>query len=607
MNNSVFSGSAQITDEGIKKHFKNYEPLQAIFELVWNGFDAGADEVRINIIENDLDGLESVTILDNGEGIDVRNLKNNFEKFNESLKRNDDDKHGSQGKGRLAFHRLSEKAIWFTKCKDYDAKIIIESNAIKKFERTYLNYGEQHALLENFETGTCVELLNFSKNKLSEKEVLINKLSQEFSWFLAINKTKKILLNGSCISIPAQDLHEASFKVEEIDFDVKIVRWHNKPGTEKSHHYFINNHNKIVSKELSRFNKKVKFYSSAFVFSDWINDYDPEELELSSNSSKPSKVYRETIKKLIEHQRIVYENFLRHYVDEEIERFDQNGYFPSYKDMDDNYTKWRKQNTKKFVKEIYIADPSIFNKLNTKQSKILIRLLDKILVSNENDTLLEILDGVLDLDNEHMLMLADQLNKTTLENIISTIEMLQKREVAVHKLREVMDYRYNEVLETPDLQKIIENNTWLFGAQYSTLGAEEDSFQKIATNLRDKVRDINIVNDNDLAEGSNIEGINRQVDLFLARKVPAYDSQGNEFYKCVIIEIKRPRVSLNKNHLQQLEDYADIIENHPAFSSDKMRFELILVGRKISNTRFCSFSCLTIRPHPAVQIFWHEP
>ena len=42
MNEHTFSGSAEITDAGIKKHFKNYEPIRALFELIWNGLDANA-------------------------------------------------------------------------------------------------------------------------------------------------------------------------------------------------------------------------------------------------------------------------------------------------------------------------------------------------------------------------------------------------------------------------------------------------------------------------------------------------------------------------------------------------------------------------------------
>ena len=234
------------------------------------------------------------------------------------------------------------------------------------------------------------------------------------------------------------------------------------------------------------------------------------------------------------------------------------------------------------IKEIYIADPSIFNKLKPKQAKILIRLIDKILVSNENDDLFDILDGVLDLDNENMNTLARQLKKTTLDNIVGTIEILQKRQIAIHKLKEIMENRFSEILETPDLQRIIENNTWLFGPKYAILGAEEDTFHKIAKNLRDQINDIDVVSDEDISEGADTEGVNRQVDLFLSRKTPTYDSHGKQYYNCVIIEIKRPGISLNKKHLQQLDDYAEIIARHEAFNSAHMKFELLLIGRKIS-------------------------
>ncbi len=49
MNNQLFSGSAEITDEGIKKHFRNYEPIKALFKLIWNGLDANANKIDIKI------------------------------------------------------------------------------------------------------------------------------------------------------------------------------------------------------------------------------------------------------------------------------------------------------------------------------------------------------------------------------------------------------------------------------------------------------------------------------------------------------------------------------------------------------------------------------
>lgn len=586
MDNSSFSGSAEITDEGIKKHFKSYEPIQAIFELIWNGLDAGAADIRVTIAHNDLHGLDTVVVLDNGDGIDIRNIGSNFKKFNESSKRNDDDKHGSHGRGRLAFHRLSEKATWYTRRDNYDAKIVIESSAIKDFEGAYLDEHEQHASLLSYKSGTCVELRHFSDKSLPGQAILLDKLSKEFGWYLVLNRARKIFLNGEAVSVPSHELHETEFAVDGHVFKATIIRWSDKPSSEKSFNYLINSQSRVIQKELSRFNNKIAFHTSSYVSSLWVDSYGPLALEMDPLQSAAAKIYRQVMGRLLELQKEIYRDFLRRHVESEITRFEDNGYFPSYRDIDQDYAEWRKNNTKAVIRDIYIADPSVFNTLSAKQAKILIRLLDKILVSNENDSLLDVLDGVLELNSENLLTLASQLQRTTLENIISTIETLQRRQAAIHMLREVMENRYQEVLETPDLQKIIESNTWLFGAQYTTLGAEEDSFTRIAKNLRDTIADINDINEIDLAESADVDGVNRQVDLFLARKVPAYDASGQPYYKCIIVEIKRPGISLNKKHLRQVDDYAEIISKHSGFSSEKLRFEIILIGRKISKDDF---------------------
>ncbi|MCP4393011.1 MAG: DNA mismatch repair protein [Alphaproteobacteria bacterium] len=582
MSNVNFSGSAQITDEGIKKHFKNFEPFQAIYELIWNGLDANAKTIKIQVKRNDLDGLSAVFVIDDGEGIDVKNTKNNFEKFNESSKKNDDNKHGSHGRGRFGFHKLSAVAIWFTRREGYDAQILINSDGIKDFEAAFIPKDEQHESIKVLDTGTCVELRNFYDKGLPENDVLLGLLGKEFGWYLALNKSINIFLNDEPVVIPSHELKERTFVIDEHDFDVKVIRWDEKPSSEKSYNYLVNSKGRVCQKELSKFNNKFKFHTSAYVSSVWVDGYDPDLLELDTRKSEQTKTYNNIMSKVLDFQKEIYNDFLRRYVDEEIEKYDSKGYFPKYKGVDGSYAKWRKEHTKTILKDLYIADPTIFNSLNQKQSKILIRLLDAVLVSNENDAFFDVLDGVLELDEDKMSLLAKQLKTTTMESIVSTIETLQKRQVAVHKLKDIMESRYKEVLETPDLQKIIENNTWLFGPQYTILGSEEDTFTNIAKNLRDSVRDMNVVSDSDIDDGALIEGVNRQVDLFLARKVATYNSSGEQIYKCVVIEIKRPGVSLNKKHLQQLEDYAEIISKHAAFTSDKMSFELILVGRKIS-------------------------
>jgi len=584
-----FNGTAQITNEGIKKHFKTMEPHRAIFEYVWNGFDARAHNVNIKLNRNELGGLESISIIDDGDGIDLSNLSNSFQKFNESNKKDDEDMHGSHGRGRLAFHKLANEAVWYTKWQGKDAKISITADAISKYEGEIIPIEHQ---LSNLKSGTSVILSSlYPKVAFPTEEALLDSLTKEFSWLLVINPHKKLFLNGIEVPILENTCFEKSVQIDNIEFKIKAIRWHEKLSHDKSCNYLLDSHHKIIYKELSKANNKIEFYMSCYALSAWNDIYNKNELEMDSNAELQQKILKKINKEMSDFLKEIYEEYLREYVDAKIESYDEKGYFPSYIGYDSSYALWRKKNTKDAVKSIYLADPKIFANLATKPLKIIIRMLDKLLVSKENDAIFDVLDDVLDLSDTQVGLLAKQLKSTTLENIISTIETLQKRELAVNQLKELMDNHYNSVLETPDLQKIIEANTWLFGAQYEILGAEEDSFTKITQRLRDQIRGINHVSSDDLDKNDAVnqvvvDGLNRQVDLFLARKNKTFDTLNNPIYKCVIIEIKRPSVSLNKKHMNQLLDYAEILSKFPEFSNDEIYFELILIGRKISKDDF---------------------
>ncbi|MEQ1270821.1 ATP-binding protein [Acinetobacter soli] len=586
-----FSGIAQITDDGIKKHFKNMEPYKAIFELVWNGFDARASNVNIRLLKNALGTVESISICDDGDGIDLLNLDNSFQKFNESSKKNDDDLHGSHGRGRLAFHKLANEAVWFTKYKNQNAKIRISDDTISKYEGEFIAKENQLGVLNNSKSGTCVVLSSlYPKIQFPSEESLLDSIKKEFSWLLIVNPHRKLFLNGIQVPILENSCFEKDIQIENINFKIKAIRWHEKLSHDKSCNYLLDSNQKIVFKELSKANNKIDFFTSCYASSEWNDTYNKDELEMGSKFEQQQKILRKINSEMSSFLKEIYEDYLREYVDAKIESYDEKGYFPSYLGYEQSYALWRKKNTKDAVRSIYLADPKVFANLNTKPLKIIIRMLDKLLVSKENDAIFDVLDDVLDLSDTQINLLAKQLKSTTLENIISTIEILQKRELAVAKLKELMDKHYESILETPDLQKIIETNTWLFGSQYELLGAEEDTFTKIAQKLRKEIKGVNEIGLIDLDSDDHtevvIEGLNRQVDLFLARKQYTFDALGKPIYKCIIVEIKKPSISLNKKHLQQLNDYAEIISKYPGFNSGKLVFELILIGRKISKDDF---------------------
>lgn len=104
-----------ITTEGIQKNLKNVKALDALCEYIWNGFDAQASEVRIDLHVNEFDFINEITVADNGTGIAYEELKYKFKPFNESKKGDSKKKtnhtlpHGRQGLGRLTFFLLHKK------------------------------------------------------------------------------------------------------------------------------------------------------------------------------------------------------------------------------------------------------------------------------------------------------------------------------------------------------------------------------------------------------------------------------------------------------------------------------------------------------------------
>lgn len=580
---TVFNGCAAIGNAGIKKHFKTQEPWQPLFELVWNGFDATATVVSVTVDENDIDGLEKVVVLDDGIGIDFDTLERTFGSFNDSAKKGNFTQKGEHGRGRLAFHLLCRNASWFTKTKNVDAVIDVEEPTIKDFVGRLLEEGEQKAELVKQGQGTLVELTCFT-GALPQLDELRAKFSVEFGWYLAVHSQKQVLLNGVPVQVPTHEAVHKEIEVDEAVFQVQLIRWEQRPTSEKSYLYLLNSSGVPVFKALSSLNQKPNFFTSVCVTSAWADTFSKEKCLFNPDVHTPSSAtWRKFNVQLDRLNQAVYDEFLRRRAEEVVQGYELEGYFPSYAGLDAAEKEWRHQYVREMVQSIYIADPRVFHKANKKQAKLIIRLLDRLAVSNENDALFEVLDGALDLDSKSMQSLANQLRRSSFENIVASIEVLQRRATAVQQLRYIMNEHYREVLETPDLQKIIESNTWLFGPRYETIGAEEDTFTKVARRLRNEVMPQSELESEDVTTDDELEGARRQSDLFLARKFPTLDSSGQRIYRCIVVEIKRPGISLNKKHLRQLEDYADIIKRYPEFTSEKTHFELILVGRQISS------------------------
>lgn len=143
----------------------------AIFELVKNGYDAGASKVDV-IFENTKSIDDSkIIIVDNGSGMSLDDINNKwlFVAFSEkNIKKIDNGRTyaGAKGVGRFSCDRLGSKLVLTTKKKGYQTeRIIIEWDKFEEdTEKLMMEIQVQHETVKDCEyieeSGTVLEILN---------------------------------------------------------------------------------------------------------------------------------------------------------------------------------------------------------------------------------------------------------------------------------------------------------------------------------------------------------------------------------------------------------------------------------------------------------------
>lgn len=95
------------------------KPISAVSELIWNAFDAESTEVRVEFVENELGGLDTIRVADNGHGLHYDDAMIVFQNLGGSWKRSGLRTmarkrvlHGKFGKGRFRAFSLGNHVTW---------------------------------------------------------------------------------------------------------------------------------------------------------------------------------------------------------------------------------------------------------------------------------------------------------------------------------------------------------------------------------------------------------------------------------------------------------------------------------------------------------------
>lgn len=287
-------------------------------------------------------------------------------------------------------------------------------------------------------------------------------------------------------------------------------------------------------------------------------------------------IYKKLIKRLKEYLAKKEKDFIKKVgANELIVQYERDGILPTF--SDDRYGKSRKKDLIGAIQGIYTVQPKIFQKLTTEQRKTMVGFLNLLLDSNERSNVINIIEGVVRLSPEEREELNATLRATTLSRINSSINLIRNRLIVIEGLKELVYDFEKFTTERDHIQKIIEENYWLFGEQYNLVSADIPFTSALMkyTYLLDGASKMGEF---------TLEDARKRPDIFMSRsqKLPGY-AYSSFLEENIIVELKRPSVVIGKEQLRQIEDYRDIILNEPHFQSHQRKWTFIVVGKEVDN------------------------
>jgi len=419
--------NTKITNASIESAGLPKDPKQVIAEYIWNGFDAKATRVKIDIISNEIGFIERIKIIDNGEGINPTLLDYSFGNFLDSLKKGAPKRssytRGKKGKGRFSFSLFATRATWST---------------VVKVDNTLLEYklSIDHTTKEEYDsttpspsiipqTGTIVELEGiFGLNSITfESEEFTDFLAQEFGWYLHLNKDLgyTIQINDKNLSydqfIQETDTYTFTLynnKEQSFLFTANYIRWKYAIG-DKYYYYFLNSHNIEIAKALSSFNNNaINFHHSVYIESTFFDNFDHSDIALSTeghlfSEKEQSVIYRQLMAELRDLLERKQKKYIREYaVNIKLKELLEKDLLPKYNatELDQK----RKKTLVHLIQELYIIDPRIF--VNVKQDLIrtYIAFLDLLLQTDRKSAIFPIIEQAIALTEKEKKQLNALLN-----------------------------------------------------------------------------------------------------------------------------------------------------------------------------------------------------
>ena len=567
-----------------KSHLDTYAgrpAVDALAELIWNGLDAEADRVEVRLERGSLGNgsPEFVTrlwILDNGHGIEPEAAVERFTLLGDSWKLRLSGRtvnglrvlHGKHGRGRFFAYSLGHRVTWRTVWEDSHGRKL---GYRIRGRRTSINEFEISEPRESDEqTGTEVDIRVEQGRSLSRllHDEVNTQLCARFAPHLLGNRDIEIVVDGRRLNaerlVACQVDDEPLDELREEDLAshpppvLRIIEWNEHVRGEMPTLVLCN----AGGAALAEFDHKHRQPVRVTGYLLWSG------FESTGANLTVVGMVHPAILNAVRDRISVYVNArTRELRGSIVEQLREEGSYPyPTTPSEDAVLKAEQQ----LYDVALVAARSAFGR--TQRERRMTARLMQIAVQSRTAEVNDLMDEVLGLPPDIREMLRDLLRDTTLADIVHAGNEVRERIELIVGLRRLL-YGPDmscQMREVDQLHPLVRGNEWLFGEAWR-LARSEVSLTNI---LREVVPDSVMLEEELLASGGQVvrsDGRGGRVDLLLQRI--SRGPSGNP--ERLIVELKRPHLTLGPAALEQVRSYARALERHQGVVTGQWTFWLV--------------------------------
>lgn len=559
--------------------------LGAISELIWNGFDASSKRVDVSYTFNKMEGLETITVQDYGDGISIEDAELYFSNIGDSWKKAKKKSyphplHGQNGKGRFKAFSLGSHVEWQTTYKNKHGlvsrySIIGNNNNLKEFKITNPEPPQTK------DRGTRVTISNLYTPKANEllKDKFSRDITKKFAVYLADLHHLSIYINGIAVNPKDFQIHKKEIDISDKfehftdhQFILTIVEW--SIETVRKIHLCS-----MRGISLAEYEPKTRIKAKGFNFTAYIkSDYFDEVEEKTSTQDfidldpHLTNIISASINEIQGHFRArmaaQYQGAVQQWKEERVYPYEDDKPLTEVQKAEKDVFDILAVNVQNFLPN--------FHKTEKTSKKFMFKLIAQAIAENPK-SIQKIITEVLGLQKEEQDQLAELLENTSLSSVISSATIVANRLNFLDGLERLLFNKETKKIftERDQLHKILENEAWIFDENFTFSLSEE----RLNTVLESHIKKLGTRED--LPDASDpvmlSDGRTGRIDLMLSK---VNQVRSGEF-DYLVVELKRPSQKINDDVIVQLKKYANAVAMDERFHNVPARWTFLAISNEL--------------------------